>query len=117
MSARTGGFRVRGRLRERETGRPLAGLVVRAYDEDLVFDDKLGFATSDEDGRFEIRFGEEAFRDVFESRPDLYLRVFDHAGSVLLHETRDAVRRDASRDECFEIAIPARALRGTPPPR
>jgi hypothetical protein len=48
-------FRVHGTVEEAETGRPLAGLIVRAFDRDLVFDDKLGFATTDADGRFAIR--------------------------------------------------------------
>ena len=93
-----GSFRVRGTIEEAETGRPLGGLIVRAFDRDLVFDDKLGFATSDDEGRFEIRFGVEAFRDLRESRPDLYLRVYDAEGTGLLHETTDAIRWNASQD-------------------
>jgi len=108
------GYRVRGTIEEAETGRPLGGLIVRAFDRDLLFDDKLGFATSDERGAFEIRFGPEAFRDVRESHPDLYLRVYDAEGTGLLHETTDAIRWNASTDERYRIRIPARALAGRP---
>jgi hypothetical protein len=103
-------YRIRGQLVERETGRPLADLIVRAFDEDLLFDDKVGFTSTDEEGRFEIRFPEAAFRDLRESAPDLYLKIYDSDGIRLIHETRDDVRHNATRDEFFEIAIPASRL-------
>jgi hypothetical protein len=104
-------FRVFGTIEEDETGRPLADLVVRAFDRDLIFDDPLGFATTDDDGRFEIRFDRERFRDVGESLPDLYLRVFDRSGTWEIHQTTDAIRWNASASERYRLRIPARALR------
>jgi hypothetical protein len=104
-------FRVFGRIEEAETARPLGQLVVRAFDRDPVFDDKLGFATTDAEGRFEIRFGSEDFRDLFESRPDLYLRVYDTSGTRLLHETTEAIRWNASESEHYRIRIPHRTLK------
>ena len=103
-------FRIVGSLVEHETGRPLPNLIVRAFDRDLILDDKVGFATTDDDGRFEIHFGPEMFRDVVESRPDLYLRIYDRSGTRLLHETTDAVRWNAKSLERFAVRIPARAL-------
>jgi hypothetical protein len=104
-------FRISGTVEEAETGRPLGALIVRAFDRDLLFDDKIGFATSDEEGRFEIRFRAEDFRDWRETRPDLYLRVYDLKGTALLYETTDAIRWKASTDEQYRLRIPARALR------
>ena len=104
-------FRVFGTIEEEETGRPLAGLVVRAFDRDLLFDDKVGFTTTADDGRFEIRFTRRDFSDVSESAPDLYLRVYDPSGTHELHQTADAVRWNASESECYRLRIPARALR------
>jgi hypothetical protein len=103
-------FRVIGTVEEEGTGRPLGNLVVRAFDRDLIYDDTLGFANTDAEGRFEIRYGEADFRDLFESKPDLYLRVFDAGGTRLLHETTDAIRWNASNRERYRIRIPARAL-------
>ena len=103
-------FRILGTLEEDETSRPLANLIVRAFDRDLVADDKVGFATTDHDGRFEIRFGAETFRDIFESRPDLYLRIYDASGLRLIHETTDSIRWNAEQLERYAIRIPARAL-------
>jgi len=109
-ATRTEGFRVIGVVREAETGRPLRNLIVRAFDRDLLFDDKLGNAVTDDEGRFEIRYGREHFRDLVQRRPDLYLRVLDRTGVRVLHETRNATRRNASDSETYEIAIPARVL-------
>jgi hypothetical protein len=104
-------FRVLGTIEEEETGRRLSHLIVRAFDRDLIFDDKVGFATTDDDGRFEIRFNREDFRDVSESQPDLYLRVYDHSGNREIHQTTDGVRWNASPSERYRLRIPARALR------
>ena len=104
-------FRVLGTIEEEETGRPLADLIVRAFDRDLILDDKVGYATTDSDGRFEIRFNREDFRDVGESRPDLYLRIFDRSGIREIHQTTDAIRWNASPTERYRLRIPARALR------
>ena len=62
-------FRVVGTTEEEETGRPLANLIVRAFDRDLIFDDKVGYATTDDDGRFEIRFNRQAFQDFLNRSP------------------------------------------------
>ena len=104
-------FTVLGTIEEEETGRPLPSLIVRAYDRDLVFDDQVGFTTSDDNGRFEIRFHREDFSDVRESQPDLYLRVYDPSGTWELYQTRDAIRWNASSRETYRLRIPARALR------
>jgi hypothetical protein len=104
-------FRVSGTIEEEETGRPLANLVVRAFDRDLIFDDKVGFVTTDDDGRFEIRFERKDFRDITESSPDLYLRIYDPLGTREIHQTRDAIRWNAARNERYRLRIPARALR------
>ena len=103
-------FRIFGVIEEVETGRPLTNLVVRAFDRDLIFDDKIGYTNTDDDGCFEIRFGMERFRELFESRPDLYLRIYDRTGAHLLHETTDAIRWNASKNEQYRVRIPASAL-------
>ena len=103
-------FWVSGVVREQESGRALPDLVVRAYDKDLVFDDVLGFATTDADGAFRIAFSSDEFQDWFEKRPDLYLRVFDREGTRELHSTRKQLRKNASREEGFELEIPAARL-------
>jgi len=104
-------YRVTGTVREAGTGRGLPGLRVRGFDHDLLTpDDPLGDAWTDAEGRFAIEYTDEAFRSVFDERPDLYLRVFDASGTRELYSTRSALRRSASDDEHFEIEIPRERL-------
>lgn len=105
-------LRVSGTVEEEETGRPLPELVVRAYDRDLVFDDLLGFDTTDERGCFEIRFQDSDFKDLLETRPDIYVRIYDRSGRHLLRDTRKQVRRNASDHEVFHLTISGGKLRG-----
>ncbi len=101
-------FRIRGVVRRRGKKKGIPDLRVQALDKDLFFDDRLGSATTDGDGRFEIRYAESDFRDFFESRPDIYLRISDAAGSVLF-TTEDKVRYEAQDTEKFIIELPAAA--------
>ena len=103
-------MRVIGTVVEQESGKPLEGLRVRAYDKDLVFDDDLGETTTDAAGRFEISYTDVQFRDLEETEPDLYLRVYDGAGSQLLYSSEKAVRRSALMLEEFDIRIPHEKL-------
>ena len=103
-------FRVFGVVRETESGRPLPGLFVRAFDKDVFADDELGTATTGPDGRFELAFTELAFRDVVELRPDLYFRLFTGPGGREVHSTVDRVVWNAKADEDVAISIPRAAL-------
>jgi hypothetical protein len=106
-------YRVDGVIVDEESGRALEGLVVRAYDQDLVFDDFLGEARTDASGRFEVTFTEVQFMDLFETRPDVYLRIFDAAGATLLHSTKREVRKNAHLVERFELRIRSGAGAGS----
>jgi class 3 adenylate cyclase len=101
-----GRFAIRGVLRASEDGAPLPGLRVFAYDKDLVRDDYLGEATSAADGSFEILFTDEFFRDLFETRPDIYLIVKEAEGEREILHTRDSVRWNAQAVEHYELSIP-----------
>ncbi len=107
------GWRLTGHLLEKESGRPLPGLLVSAFDKDLFADDPLGMAVSDREGRFEIRYTTEQFRDLFESSPDLYLKVYNASGEREIFSTRERVRSNAERHEKFQLRIPAANLEGT----
>jgi hypothetical protein len=106
----SGDFFIFGVVEEAATGRALPDLVVRAFDRDLIFDDKHGFSNTDDHGRFNIRYGREDFRDVWETHPDLYLKIYDASGIHLLHETTDEIRWNASHNEHYRVCIPASAL-------
>lgn len=98
-------FRISGVVVEHGSGRPLAGLVVRAFDKDRLYDDLLGAAMTDAEGRFELLYSGEDFQELFESRPDIYLRVYDASGRNEIHTTESSVRWGAGRDEQFTVEI------------
>ena len=106
-------MRLYGTVIEEESGRPLEGLLVRAYDKDLLKDDHLGDTHTDAVGGFEITYTDVQFRDFHETLPDLYLRIFDASGKRLLHSTEDAVRRNVRGLERYEIRIPRDRLAGS----
>ena len=103
-------MRVIGTVVEAGSRKPLAGLRVRAYDKDWVLDDKLGDTVTDATGRFEIAYTESQYRDLEETLPDLYLRVYDASGKKLLYTSEKAVRRSAQVTERFDIEIPKAKL-------
>jgi outer membrane protein assembly factor BamB len=99
-------YRIRGTVVEEDTGRPLPGLKVRAYDKDKLYSDLLGTATTDESGSFELTYTGEEFRELFEKQPDIYLEVYDASGERLLYTSEESVRWGAGADEQFEVKIP-----------
>lgn len=104
-------WKVVGRVRDAK-GRPAAKLTVDVYDKDLLFDDRLGTATTDDKGEFVLTYRTEKFRDLIECKPDLYLNVKDASGTVLYNSIK-AVRFCSGKVEQFDITLPERV---TPAP-
>lgn len=116
-------FKISGIVREKETLRPLPGLLVRAFDKDLFFSDVLGSAVTDADGRFLLGYQEKDFREIFDRRPDIYLEIYGKAtasdpgrpGDRPIASTRSTVRFNAGRHEYFVIEIAHDQLGGDAP--
>jgi hypothetical protein len=100
-------MRVIGTVVEEESGKPLAGLVVKAYDKDLLFDDKLGTTETDANGRFRIDYSSVDFSLLagMETVPELYVRVLDSAGKKVLWTSEKAIRKDPQVEEQYDIKI------------
>ncbi len=103
-------FQVKGRVVERESGRPIADVRVRAYDKDLLFDDVLGDATTNDRGEFSLSYSKKDFSELFEAHPDLYFKIFQQGGHNAFHSTADSVKWNASKQETVQIDIPAHKL-------
>jgi hypothetical protein len=99
-------FRIKGVVKEKETGCPLPGLFVKSYDKDLLFDDLLGSAITDKHGKFDIICELSDFRDFLEKRPDIYFKVFRGDRTTLIHNTKNAVRWNQGKISEHEILIP-----------
>ncbi len=103
-------FKISGIVFEKESRKPLPNLIVRAYDKDLLFDDLLGDASTNNSGYFELRYSKKDFKELFENKPDIYFRIYDPSSNRAIHVTANSVRWNAGADEYFEIAIPKRKL-------
>ena len=110
-------FLIRGTVREAESGAGLSGLFVKAYDKDLLFDDLLGTASTGAGGAFDIVTESADFRDFFERRPDIYLKIYAPDRDTLLFDTKDAIRWNAGTYEEFDVRIPRDSLGNFAPPR
>ena len=60
----TKGFRIHGIVQELESGQGMPELIVEALDKDLIYDDRLGSAITDAEGRFELRYEKEDFQEL-----------------------------------------------------
>ncbi len=109
--------KVSGHVRELETGLPLPGLTVEAYDKDLIFDDYLGAATTNFAGHYTITSDVSQFQSFFDKKPDIYLRILPPGGGNVLFSTEDSVKWNASADEICDVAVPRDALGPFAPPR
>jgi hypothetical protein len=103
-------LKVTGRVYTQETGEGLPGLLVKAVDKDLLFDDVLGTAVTDQDGRFEITYDQKDFSELFEKGPDLYVIVRDPKSNRIIYSSEDSVRCDVGAEENIDIPIPQRVL-------
>lgn len=93
---------ISGKVRELETGRPVAGLTVEAYDADAIHDDLLGSARTDHDGHYEVPT--KARVGFFHERPDAYILLKDDKGRTL-KSTRCTHLRDIEKDVVIDVPI------------
>ncbi len=98
---------VKGRVTDESGRRGIGGVTVSLYDQDLLFDDRLGTTVTDEDGHFTMIYNTEDFRDFIEAKPDLYLKVLDKEGEEL-YASGKPVRYEAGHVEAFNIKIKKR---------
>ncbi len=103
VSGTTSDSRIYGRILS-STGRGISGLTVQAVDKDMLYDDLLGFATTDRRGNFEIRYT-YTNEEIADKRPDIYLKVIDARGR-LIHKTD--IRFEAKMLEQFIVRISLR---------
>jgi hypothetical protein len=101
--AAPGTWVIRGRVTDAQ-GRGVGGLTVNLYDKDWFWHDRLGQAETDEDGNYILSYHTEDFRDVFERKPDLFLRVLDANGKTLF-STKRTVRHEAGRVEIINVRL------------
>ncbi len=99
-----GGFVVYGRVVDAESGGALAGVRVEVLDRDPLHDDLLGEVRTDALGFYRLEYRRRDFRDLFERRPETYIRVVDEAGETLFTSDR-SFRHKAGKVAAIHAAV------------
>lgn len=108
MVSTTVGYSLDGVVTDEASGRPIAGLDVRAYDRDFFRNQLVGDGYTDENGRYEITFEGEDFTGPIinlERHPDLFVHLYD-AEARLLYSSERSIVLDADRHTSIDIRIP-----------
>jgi hypothetical protein len=83
-------YNMQGTVSSERDGRGVPNLKVEAWDKDLLIDDLLGTAKTDEDGRFTLSFDKTYYQEIcIDRKPDIYFKVF-YEGK-LIKSTEDSV--------------------------
>jgi hypothetical protein len=102
-------FRISGRVLNRETYYGIEGLLVEAWDKDVIYNDLVGSAITDEQGVFQIEFDESYFSELFlDQRPDLFFKIFRE--NTLIASTVDSVLWNVEAGDTeilIEVDLPA----------
>ncbi len=102
-------LRISGKVLDVDTSQAVPDVVVRVMDRDLFHDDPLGECRSDASGAFRVEFGDQASRDLFADRPDVYVVVEDSGGRTLT-TTRDEILADVKGDLELDVHVTHAAL-------
>ena len=97
-------YKITGQIREKESGLPVRGLKIRAYDKDLLWDDLLGTAMSDQEGKFEMDYSSKEFHELREAQPEISLIVYAPPRRLLLR-TDKSFRLGARQEINFDLEI------------
>ncbi len=95
---------IRGGLRDQETGGPVAGLQVEAWDTVQLFFEPLGTAESNADGVFSIPLTDDLLKRLVSRQGQVFFRVL--RDGVMVTDTRDTVQWDPREPRRVIIPVP-----------
>jgi hypothetical protein len=88
-------------------GKAAPGLLVRIFDREQKFAQRLGQSSTDTQGEFFFRYDGEEFADLFKAKPALFLMVTDASRKTPLFTSSEAFFAEPGRVEQFEIHLSA----------
>jgi hypothetical protein len=91
---------------EAKTKRGVPNLTAEAWDKDLIFDDLVGSATTDNEGKALFTFDRKYFAELFlDNKPDLYFKIFYK--KKLIYSTEKSVTWNvSSRTKTITVELP-----------
>ncbi|OQP60444.1 hypothetical protein A3860_33515 [Niastella vici] len=106
-------YSVEGVVKQKQTGVPVTGIKVEAWDKDVDVCDQLGVAVTNEEGSFYIQYDASRFSDTGkEDLPDVFFRLY--AGNEMIYSTESSPLNDVKRKKGIVIEIDQTAT--NPPP-
>ncbi|AET64084.1 hypothetical protein Mhar_0706 [Methanothrix harundinacea 6Ac] len=102
-------YTISGRIRELESHLGISGLIVRSYDRGRRYDKSLKTTITDSDGSFKMVYQKDAAPDLFEARPEIFLRIFTPPFRFLM-DTKEKMQWGAKDEEHIELEIPREKL-------
>lgn len=78
---------LKGAILDARSGKPVAGMKISAWEKDLQASDQIGFAISDQRGRFAIPFNPKQFMDETRDQPAVFFLLYQ--GNEVIHSTEE----------------------------
>ena len=107
-------FTISGQVQDMQAKEGICGLKVEAWDKDLLFNDLVGSAVTDESGTFSIEFTRKHFKECFLDRqPDLFFKIY--MGRQLISSTEDSVLwniKENKKQIAIEVELPEKEEEG-----
>lgn len=97
-------FRLYGKIRNAESGKGIAGLIVEIKDADLFVDEVIGTTKTGRGGAFSVNFPPSTFLPAYREKPDIYLSVKSPGGQLIV-STRNDLKTDVESDTEINVDI------------
>jgi hypothetical protein len=98
-----------------EQGKPVKGARVYFEDKAQEFSKKLGYAVTDDEGKFAKEYKKSDFPDLSEKKPDIFLKVTDKKGKELYSRSQ-AIHIASGKIESVNITLKASPESAEKPP-
>ena len=98
-------YELHGRVVDRADGKGIPGILVEGWDKDQKYDDLLGSAITDKEGKFIMRFDSAAFADAYRDiDPDVFFKLF-YEGAQTASTEQSVIHNLKDRKSEVEIRI------------